>query len=129
MDLGSDSGHQRLGGSALLSAANGDRPNVEDPAHLKALLDLVLSWKRQGKILAMHDQSTGVLATLLEMSFAGRLGIDIEVPESDDFNRTVMKKSALRWCRCVWRLKPTPGSCSVIGRIQAMIAWLPTGWC
>ena len=33
----------------------------------------------------MHDRSDGgVLATLLEMSFAGRLGIDIEVPESDD---------------------------------------------
>ena len=128
LDLGSDSGHQRLGGSALAQVYRqlGDQaPDVEDPAHLKALLDLVLSWKRQGKILAMHDRSDGgVLATLLEMSFAGRLGIDIEVPESDDvlaalFNEEIGFALQIAAGDLASLKAAAPGSCSVIGRIRS----------
>ena len=88
LDLGSGSNHQRLGGSALAQVyrqLGNQAPDVEDPEQFKALLDLVLNWKRQRKMLAMHDRSDGgVLTTLLEMSFAGRLGIDVEVPDNDD---------------------------------------------
>ena len=88
LDLGSGTNHQRLGGSALAQVyrqLGNQCPDVEDPEQFKALLDLVLNWKRQGKMLAMHDRSDGgLLATLLEMSFAGRLGIDVEVPDNDD---------------------------------------------
>ena len=77
LDLGSDSGHQRLGGSALAQVYRqlGDQaPDVEDPAHLKALLDLVLSWKRQGKILAMHDRSDGGAGDAIRNVLCGSSG-------------------------------------------------------
>jgi phosphoribosylformylglycinamidine synthase len=71
-----DLGGQRLGGSALAqvySQLGNEAPDVSDPAAFKNLLNLILDWKRQGKILAMHDRSDGgLLATLLEMAFAGR---------------------------------------------------------
>ncbi|HCG70085.1 MAG TPA: phosphoribosylformylglycinamidine synthase, partial [Gammaproteobacteria bacterium] len=75
---------QRLGGSALAQVYSqlGDQaPDVEDPETLKALLNLLIDWKRQGKILAMHDRSDGgLLATLLEMAFAARMGLNIDLP-------------------------------------------------
>jgi phosphoribosylformylglycinamidine synthase len=98
---------------------------VEDPEKLKALLDLVLNWKRQGKILAMHDRSDGgLLATLLEMSFAGRLGIDIELPDSGDvlaalFNEEIgfalqIATGDLEALRAL-----APGNCTVVGRLRS----------
>jgi phosphoribosylformylglycinamidine synthase len=100
-------------------------PDVEDPEKLKALLDLVLNWKRQGKILAMHDRSDGgLLATLLEMSFAGRLGIDIELPDSGDvlaalFNEEIgfalqIATGDLEALRAL-----APGNCTVVGRLRS----------
>ena len=128
LDLGSGSSHQRLGGSALAQVycQLGDQaPDVEDPEKLKALLDLVLNWKRQGKILAMHDRSDGgLLATLLEMSFAGRLGIDIELPDSGDvlaalFNEEIgfalqIATGDLEALRAL-----APGNCTVVGRLRS----------
>ena len=78
-------GAQRLGGSSLAQVYSqlGDQaPDVEDPQALKALLNLLIDWKRQGKLLAMHDRSDGgLIATLLEMAFAGRMGINIEIAD------------------------------------------------
>ena len=46
------------------------------------MLNLLIDWKRQGKILAMHDRSDGgLLTTMLEMSFAARTGINIELAD------------------------------------------------
>ena len=46
------------------------------------MLNFLIDWKRQGKILAMHDRSDGgLLTTMLEMSFAARTGINIELAE------------------------------------------------
>ena len=81
-------GGQRLGGSCLAQVYGqmGDvAPDVEDPQALRELLNWVLEAKRAGQVLAMHDRSDGgVLVTLLEMAFAGRLGLDITVPDSDE---------------------------------------------
>ena len=78
-------GSERLGGSALAQVYSqlGDQsPDVEDPQALKAMLNLLIDWKRQGKILAMHDRSDGgLLTTMLEMSFAARTGINIELAD------------------------------------------------
>ena len=78
-------GSERLGGSALAQVYSqlGDQsPDVEDPQALKTMLNLLIDWKRQGKILAMHDRSDGgLLTTMLEMSFAARTGINIELAE------------------------------------------------
>ena len=127
LDLGSGTNRQRLGGSALAQVyrqLGNQCPDVEEPEQFKALLDLVLNWKRQGKILAMHDRSDGgLLATLLEMSFAGRLGISVEVPYNDDalaalFNEEIgfalqIAAGDLEELKAV-----APGSCTVIGRIR-----------
>ena len=78
-------GSERLGGSALAQVYSqlGDQsPDVEDPQALKTMLNLLIDWKRQGKILAMHDRSDGgLLTTMLEMSFAARTGINIELAD------------------------------------------------
>ncbi|MEM9622303.1 MAG: phosphoribosylformylglycinamidine synthase [Pseudomonadota bacterium] len=81
-------GQQRLGGSALAQTFKemGDcAPDVDDPAQLRALLDYLLEQKRQGRLLAQHDRSDGgLLVTLLEMAFAARCGLVIEVPAGED---------------------------------------------
>ena len=78
-------GSQRLGGSALAQVycqLGNQAPDIEDPEAFKALLNLLIDWKRQGKLLAMHDRSDGgLLATLLEMAFAARMGINIELAD------------------------------------------------
>ncbi|NIW24357.1 MAG: hypothetical protein GWN29_07195, partial [Gammaproteobacteria bacterium] len=41
--------------------------------------------RTEGLVLAYHDRSDGgLLATLAEMSFAARLGLDVSVPDDID---------------------------------------------
>ena len=72
---------RRLGGSALAQCygALGDEvPDVDDPAGLKAVIDLKVSLDKQGLITCYHDRSDGGLfATLVEMAFASGCGLDI----------------------------------------------------
>ena len=80
-------GRLRLGGSALAQCYGqlGDEvPDVDDPRALKALLELVLDLNESGLLLAYHDRSDGgLIVTLLEMAFAGRVGLDIDVTGLD----------------------------------------------
>ncbi len=73
----------RLGGSILAqmhNASGGEAPDVDEPAALKALFDVVQTLNRAGLVLAYHDRSDGgVIAALAEMAFAGRVGLDITV--------------------------------------------------
>ena len=76
-------GHARLGGSALAQAWNqglGATPDVADVEALRALFTTVQSLRQQGHVLAYHDRSDGgLIAALLEMAFAARCGLDIDV--------------------------------------------------
>ncbi|HUW53382.1 MAG TPA: phosphoribosylformylglycinamidine synthase [Rhodanobacter sp.] len=81
LDLGG--GRDRLGGSALTQVFNrggGVPPDLDNPARLKALFDLVQEANAAGLLLAYHDRSDGgVITTLLEMAFAGHCGLEIRL--------------------------------------------------
>lgn len=81
VDLGA--GKNRLGGSALALAWNqvGDEvPDLDDPARLAALFDVMQQSLAAGEVLAYHDRSDGGLfTTLAEMAFAGHCGLDVDL--------------------------------------------------
>ncbi|GAA6039440.1 hypothetical protein JCM8097_009547 [Rhodosporidiobolus ruineniae] len=87
-------GKQRLGGSALAQVfkqLGSEAPDVEDPAILKAFLEgcMKLRSEHPEVVLAYHDRSDGGLfTTVTEMSFAGRVGVEIMVDafKKDDDN-------------------------------------------
>lgn len=81
LDLGR--GANRLGGSALAQACSqvGDVvPDIDNAADLKSFYSLVQELLAGGHVLAYHDRSDGgLLVTLLEMAFAGRCGLQVDV--------------------------------------------------
>ena len=83
VDLGG--GADRLGGSALAQTYRqlGDRcPDVDDSNRLAAFFRAMQDLQRDGRILAYHDRSDGGLVVCaLEMAFAGRCGLDIDLAE------------------------------------------------
>ncbi len=78
IDLGN--GKQRMGGSALAQVYSqlGDvAPDVDNPQQLKAFFAAIQQLNADNKLLAYHDRSDGGLfATLAEMAFAGRAGLE-----------------------------------------------------
>lgn len=78
-------GRQRLGGSALAQVfkeIGSEAPDVENPAILKAFLvgTQTVRENTPDLVMAYHDRSDGGLfTTLAEMSFAGRVGVDIDL--------------------------------------------------
>ncbi|AJI52505.1 phosphoribosylformylglycinamidine synthase [Francisella philomiragia] len=84
IDLSNGAG--RLGASCLAQAYNqvgNVAPDVE-ARKLKVLFENITKLKAENKILAYHDVSDGgVFATLAEMSFAGRKGLDIKLQTQD----------------------------------------------
>ncbi len=79
------SGAARLGGSALaqvhgqLGAVPAD---LDDPQRLLSLYAFMGQLRQRGLALAWHDIGDGGLAvTLLEMAFASRIGLDVQVTE------------------------------------------------
>ncbi|MFT2110854.1 phosphoribosylformylglycinamidine synthase [Marinomonas sp. 2405UD68-3] len=83
LDLGE--GKNRLGGSALAQVHNqigSIVPDVDNPKVLAAFFDSIQQLNGEGKVLAYHDRSDGGLfATLVEMSFASHLGLDVDLSE------------------------------------------------
>jgi len=81
VDLGR--GRDRLGGSALAQVYEqlGDEaPDLDDPGELRALASALAELRAKGLVLACHDRSDGgLLVTLLEMAFAGHLGLDVRL--------------------------------------------------
>lgn len=81
IDLGA--GKNRLGGSALgqVYSELGDiAPDVDDPQLVKAFFESIQALRAEGRLLAYHDRSDGGLfATLCEMAFAARCGLEIRV--------------------------------------------------
>ena len=80
VDLGF--GKARMGGSALAQVYNetgGEAPDI-DAGSLKAFYDVMQKLVAENKLLAYHDRSDGGLfATLAEMAFAARCGLDIDL--------------------------------------------------
>ncbi|HEU4407276.1 MAG TPA: phosphoribosylformylglycinamidine synthase [Polyangiaceae bacterium] len=81
VDLGR--GKNRLGGSCLAQAygqLGREPPDLDDPALFKAFFEAVQALSAAGKLLAYHDRSDGGLfVTLVEMAFAGGVGLDVDV--------------------------------------------------
>ncbi len=82
IDLGR--GKNRLGGSILaqtVSQMGEATPDVDHPKDLKNFWNAIQFLGRQQKLLAYHDRSDGgLLATVVEMAFAGHMGVDLEIP-------------------------------------------------
>jgi phosphoribosylformylglycinamidine synthase len=81
IDLGR--GKNRLGASALAQVTQqlGDSvPDLDSAADLKAFFAAIQQLNREDKLLAYHDRSDGGLfATLVEMAFAGRAGVSVNL--------------------------------------------------
>ncbi|MFH1497665.1 MAG: phosphoribosylformylglycinamidine synthase [Verrucomicrobiota bacterium] len=82
IDLGN--GKNRLGGSILaqvVSQMGATVPDVDNSYHLKGFWNAIQQLGREQKILAYHDRSDGgLLATVVEMAFAGHVGVDLQIP-------------------------------------------------
>jgi len=85
IDLGA--GRNRLGGSALAQVfgqIGASCPDVQSASWLEATFAAVRDLVRDDKIVALHDRSDGGLfTTLVEMAFAGRVGLDIDLQALD----------------------------------------------
>ncbi|MGY0634062.1 phosphoribosylformylglycinamidine synthase [Luteimonas sp. A478] len=99
--LGLGGGRQRLGGSVLSQchgAFGGACPDLDNPGRLRALFELVRDAREAGLLLAYHDRSDGgAFATLCEMAFASRRGLDIDLDDwgddrSEDVFRTLFNE-------------------------------------
>ena len=80
IDLGH--GRDRLGGSVLAQCWGQLGDEVPDVSALdvRAFFTLITSLKQEQLLLAYHDRSDGgVLVTLLEMAFAARVGLNVDV--------------------------------------------------
>jgi phosphoribosylformylglycinamidine synthase len=83
IDLGR--GKNRLGGSILaqvVSQMGAATPDVDSAADLKNFWNAIQQLGREKKLLAYHDRSDGgLLATVVEMGFAGHVGVDLDLSE------------------------------------------------
>ncbi|OAI10384.1 phosphoribosylformylglycinamidine synthase [Methylomonas methanica] len=83
IDLGQ--GKNRLGGSVLAQVYDqlgNQAPDLEDAGLFKRFFDTVQALNEQGLIQAYHDRSDGgLLATVSEMLFASRKGVELDISE------------------------------------------------
>ena len=92
VDLGR--GQNRLGGSALAQVYGqlGDEcPDLDDVAAFNAFFSQITHLNAAGKLLAYHDRSDGgLLVTLVEMAFAARCGLTINLAGLGDDTLAVL---------------------------------------
>ena len=81
VDLGF--GKARMGGSAFGQVYNnmtGEAPDLDDTGRLKDFYNVIQQLVAEDKLLAYHDRSDGGLfATLVEMAFAARCGLNVDL--------------------------------------------------
>lgn len=81
IDLGL--GLNRLGGSVLAQVYKqmGDiSPDLDNPDLLQGFFNVIQALNRQNLLLAYHDRSDGgLLATVAEMQFSGRVGVSLDI--------------------------------------------------
>lgn len=86
VDLGK--GKQRLAGSALAQVfgqVGHHVPDLDDPLALKHFFQVMQDLNQDGLIMAYHDRSDGgLITTLLEMAFAGRAGLEVDIEDYGD---------------------------------------------
>jgi phosphoribosylformylglycinamidine synthase len=86
IDLGN--GRDRLGGSCLAQVygkIGASAPDCDDPQQLARYFQATVELREQQLVIAYHDRSDGgVFATLAEMAFAGRCGIDVDLGDARD---------------------------------------------
>ena len=92
LDLGA--GANRMGGSILAQVFSefGDTaPDVDDAQVLRGFFDAMQASMERGVILAYHDRSDGgLLTTLAEMSFAGHVGVSVDLSGLDENTMAVL---------------------------------------
>ena len=85
VDLGF--GKNRLGASSLAQVyeqVGNQAPDAPGAAELKAFFKVLQNLLQDRQVLAYHDRSDGGLfATLAEMAFAGKTGVDVALPQGD----------------------------------------------
>lgn len=85
VDLGF--GRNRMGASSLAQVyeqVGNEAPDAPAAAELKAFFKVLQNLLKDGQVLAYHDRSDGGLfAAVAEMAFAGRVGVEIVLPEGD----------------------------------------------
>ncbi|KAH3668946.1 hypothetical protein OGAPHI_002701 [Ogataea philodendri] len=86
-----------LGGSALAQVYNqvGDScPTVHDAKVLKSFVSALLTLHKEFDVLAYHDRSDGgLIVTLLEMAFAARSGLEVDLANvKDDLYTTLFNE-------------------------------------
>ena len=85
IDLGG--GARRLGGSCLAQAFcryGGETPDLNHPRRLRNFFQAIQELREKRLILAYHDRSDGgLLVTVAEMMFAGRLGATLHLAGSE----------------------------------------------
>jgi phosphoribosylformylglycinamidine synthase len=86
IDLGG--GRNRLGGSCwaqVLERSGGEPADLQNPVLLRRFFEAVRELKDRELVLAYHDRSDGgLLVSLLEMAFASRCGLDIDLGPATD---------------------------------------------
>lgn len=131
-------GYRALGGSALAQVfgqVGSTCPDVRDTQLLKDFSDALQQLHESGVVLAYHDRSDGGLfTTLVEMSFAGRCGLEIMLdtfcPSTSTsdimealFNEElgavfqVRKSDEINFIRCFATCGPPSGLIKKIGRV------------
>ena len=97
VDLGF--GKARMGGSAFGQVYNnmtGDAPDLDDTGRLKAFYNVIQQLVAEDKLLAYHDRSDGGLfAALVEMAFAARCGLNVDLT-SLVVNQTDVNEASIR---------------------------------
>ena len=80
-------GKQRMGGSCLSqshSIFGGEPPDLNSPKTIRNFFECQRELRKFNYILAYHDRSDGGLfIALCEMSFASRLGLEIDIPDNE----------------------------------------------
>jgi phosphoribosylformylglycinamidine synthase len=160
LDIGE--GANRLGASCLAQVFDrqgGDAPDLDSPDRLRSFFLAIQALSSRGLLLAYHDRSDGgLLATVTEMMFAGRLGASLQLPGSDEallaqlFNeelgaviqvandRLAEVREVLETCGASWRelgrveaddqltLYNDDEVVLRIGRVDLQRAWSETTW-
>jgi phosphoribosylformylglycinamidine synthase len=84
IDLGK--GRDRVGGSCLAQVygkLGSEAPDCDEPKLLAAFFSAIVALREKGLLLAYHDRSDGGLfATIVEMAFAGKCGLSIDLGDA-----------------------------------------------